>query len=328
MTKIKVGLLGCGSMGLRLADAVAKGLGEMAAVTDIDAERAKAAGEKFGCDSFTDAGALLGKRDLQAVIVATPGFQHRQDVAAAAKAGKHVFCEKPFALTGEDCREMIGACEKAGVKLMVGQILRYIPAFAKMKEIVDSGELGEPRAVCTTRIHNPGHVAFSHGWRTSKAESGGNLLETSAHEFDYMCYILGGPQSVFAQTAKFIASPRDFEDLCLVTVQFEKGKVGSLRTGLCSAKDLYTVEVLCTEGSGYIENWENVSWGKFGEELQHLSVGELQVEPAIEREIREFLEAIRDDTPVTIPGEDGLRATSLARAAYESAERGEVVRIQ
>ena len=329
MKKIKVGLVGCGGMGVGLAETTAKGLGEMTAVMDVDSERARAAGEKLGCESLTDVGALLGRPELEAVIVATPGFQHRDDVVAAAKAGKHVFCEKPLALTVEDCREMIEACVKAGVKLMVGQILRYIAPFARMKEVVDSGWLGEVRAVCTTRIANPGSGLFGHGWRTRKEESGGTLLETSAHELDYMCYLLGKePEAVFAQQAKFIESPRDFEDLCLVTVQFEGGRLGSLRTGLCSTAEVYTVEVLCTEGSGYIENWQSVSYGRFGEELERVSADEIEIEPPAEREIREFLEAVRDDTAPTIPGEDGMRAVGIACGAYEAGEEARVVRIQ
>lgn len=328
MNKVKVGLVGCGPMGMGLATAAAKTLAEITAVADVDSERARVAAEKFGCARFADMEALLKKADVEAVIVATPPFQHRADVVAAAQAGKHVFCEKPMSLTVEDCRQMIEACEKAGVKLMVGQILRYYPAFAKMKEVVDSGELGEPMAVCTTRLQNCTADIWNRGWRTKKADSGGTLLEINAHEFDYMCYVLGQPVAVFARTAKFIASKRDYEDLVLTTVELEGGGVGSLRSGICASSDLYMVEILCSEGTASLENWRTVSWGRFGEAAKQLSTDEIQMEPPSERETREFLQAIRDDTPVPIPGQHGMRAVALACAAYESAATRSLVRLE
>ena len=325
--KVRVGLVGCGVMGTALAEATVAGPGEIVAVADVDSGRAQAAADKFGCEPFAGVEALARKANIDAVIVATPPFQHCASVLVAAEAGKHVFCEKPLALSVRDCRRMIEACGKSGVKLMVGQVLRYMPPFAKMKQIVDSGELGQPAMVCTTRLHKE-RPERSQGWRMSKTKSGGTLLGVSVHEFDYMCCILGEPKSVFARAAKFVATPRDYPDLVVTTVEFNEGRFGSLTSGVCASSDLYLAQILCTEGSVFLENWSAVTCGRFGEDVRQVPLEGDQTESAVEREVREFLEAVSDDKPVTIPGEDGLRAVALACAAYESAEKGQVVAIQ
>ena len=129
MEELPVGLIGSGPMGASLARACAKlERAEIVAVCDISKEAAQALGQELGVDHYADDGRRILKRDdIACVIIATPPLLHRKGVERAAKAGKHIFCEKPMATNVSDCDAMIAAVKRAGVKLQMGQVLRYLP---------------------------------------------------------------------------------------------------------------------------------------------------------------------------------------------------------
>ncbi|MGQ9456476.1 MAG: Gfo/Idh/MocA family protein [Armatimonadota bacterium] len=220
---LRVGVVGRGSMGLRLArncneleDA------EVEAVYDIDEGSASRAASEFGarvCNSYQE---LIGS-NVDAVIVATPNDFHAPISTAAAQAGKHVFCEKPMALTVADCRAIIEAAEKANVKLMVGHVLRLIPVFWKTKQIVDSGVLGNPFVISVTRLGGPDTLAS--GWRATVKHSGGYLYEINVHELDYMRHIMGDAEMVFASTGHFTQALVEFEDVAFVHIRYKKRRI-------------------------------------------------------------------------------------------------------
>jgi len=167
MEKVNVALIGCGGMGASLIRA-AKGV-ELAAVTcvaDPQVERARKLAEELGCDYCADSEDVISRDDVDAVFVAAPNFLHAPMTIRAAQAGKHVFCEKPMALSTQDARQMVEAAERAGVKLMVGQVLRYIAPYVYMWDLVRSGELGEPFCMQTTRIGGSWKdTPYAGGWR-------------------------------------------------------------------------------------------------------------------------------------------------------------------
>ena len=141
-------------MGTSHATQMAK-LSELRLIASCDVDQAKARATadaaaqagNHGVRVYFEVAALLADGDVPAVIVATPNFTHKRIVLDALAAGKHVFCEKPMALTVADCDEMISAARSAGRKLMVGQVLRLITVFAEVRRLVKEGAIGEPRAV-------------------------------------------------------------------------------------------------------------------------------------------------------------------------------------
>ena len=185
MKELQIALIGCGGMGMRLGRSLNALEGARIAVCcDIDEDRGKAGAAELGADEMVfDYHDALKNESIDAVIIATPNNLHAQMAIDAAQAGKHIFTEKPMALSVEDCDAMIAAAKAAGVKLMVGQVLRYIGQFAKAKQIIDSGELGKPFAVDIDRVNQQ---AFREGWRQSKAATGGMLYEVHVHELDFM----------------------------------------------------------------------------------------------------------------------------------------------
>src|SRR5947209_11009504 len=139
---LRVGVVGVGGMGQAHANALKKVEGaDFTAVCDARAEAAQAAAERFGVRGFTDTAPFLEAVD--AVVVATPPDFHRPVVEAAARAGKHVFCEKPLSTRLADADAMISACDQAGVVFQHGFVLRFYPVHELARRMVDNGEIGD-----------------------------------------------------------------------------------------------------------------------------------------------------------------------------------------
>ena len=326
--KLRVGLIGCGSMGASLAKACA-GLerAEVVAVSDIVAEAAEKLGHELGAEAYADNGdKILGRDDIAGVIVATPNYLHCDGVVRAARAGKHVFSEKPLATNVADCDAIIAAVEQAGVKLQVGQVLRYLPLQAKTIELVRSGRYGEPIAISITRVGGGYGRAWAAHWRNSHEQSGGILMEVNAHELDLMGHICGDAVSVCASAHRYLRQRMQTPDQVFMIVNFKRGAMGQLHSSSASAIGEVNCRVQCREGA-VLYRGSTLQHGKFGEEPETIESSEIEVENAVAREVREWVDAVLDDTPVTIPGSDGRKAVELAEAAYESARSGKPVRL-
>ena len=159
---------------------------------------------------------------IEAVILATPHSMHAEQIIASARSGKHVFCEKPLALSYEDAVSAIQACQDHHVILAVGQNKRFWPSMAKLREVVASGSLG-------TLMHIEGHYSNEHStkffsdWRDKPTESpAGGLTGTGIHIIDAIVNLAGKASQVSAHVASF-RSGKDPRDATSVNVQFENG---------------------------------------------------------------------------------------------------------
>ena len=322
MAHVGLGLVSCGGMGTSLAQA-AVGLEScrMVCVTDPVAEKATALAAQLGCDHCPDTAALLARDDVDAVIIAAPNHLHKSLALDAAAAGKHILCEKPMALNAADAQAMIGAADAASVKLMIAQVLRYLPTFAFLKELVDSGELGEPFAMQTTRIGGGwAGGGYATPWRMSRETCGGPLFEVSIHEIDFMRHILGDAEWVTAAMGHHVVPDIDYEDTALLLIGFRGGREGQLLAGHSAHLGTYDGKIFLTKGTAYFTSWPNqIRYRAEGGEEQLVDPDTLRYEPGVQREVREFVECVLNDTPPTIPGEEGLRNVEIAEAALISA---------
>jgi len=324
-SELQLALIGCGGMGTKLGQSLNALEGARIAVCcDIDRERlSKAASELDADDAVIDYHDALANPAVDAVIIATPNDLHAQMAIDAANAGKHVYTEKPMALSVADCDAMIAAADSAGVKLMVGQVLRYIGNFAKSKQIIDTGELGKPFAIEVDRISN---APFRPGWRSSKARTGGMLPEVNVHELDFMAYVLGEPISIYAQSGHFGDNNYDFDDELFAIVRFQEGGIGSLHASFCARIGRYHTKILCEKGAIFFGHAP-------GEAIVQRSSGDPEPLDASDipdphkRELGEFLEAIRTNTEPKITGADGRRAIGMCQGAEISAATGQVVKL-
>lgn len=167
---------------------------ELVACVDIKPDVAESYSQEFGCKPYSTLDDLLAHEQVDAIDVCLPTHLHREFVEKAAAHGKHVFCEKPIALTLEDADRMIAAVRSAGVQMMVGHCIRYWPEYAILKTLVQEGKLGK-----LTSLHLLRYGAFptwgSDNWLADESKAGGGVLDMHIHDTDFALYLLGQPDS-------------------------------------------------------------------------------------------------------------------------------------
>jgi predicted dehydrogenase len=195
---ITVAVLGAGFMGsAHTANYKAlDGRVRVKAVVSRSLERAARLAETVGAEATTDLEAVLRDPDVDAVDVCIPTPAHRESTERALAAGKHVFLEKPIALTLEDADAIMRAAEESGRLFMVGLVLRFWPEYVELKRRVAAGDLGALTAVSTRRLSPPADWAE---WFADRSQTGGTAVDLLVHDFDQMNWLLGAPVSVFAK---------------------------------------------------------------------------------------------------------------------------------
>jgi len=192
METMRLGMIGCGGRGgmyhqWRLNPRV-----RVVAGADVNPKAREAFASHID-DAFVtdDYRRVLERDDVDAVAVCTPDFLHREHVVAALDAGKHVFSEKPLAITIEDCDEILRARERTGMRLMVGFNMRFMAFVTGMKELVDAGAIGEIRTVWTRHFVGAGGTWYYHDWHANSANTTSLLLQKATHDIDVMHWICG-----------------------------------------------------------------------------------------------------------------------------------------
>lgn len=331
MERIGIGVIGCGGMGRSLATSAHAVEGvEVVTVSDLQEELAKRLADELGATYTHDYHELLADDSIRAVLIASPPFMHSPMAVDAANAGKHVFSEKPMAPTLAACDAMIAAAAENSVKLTIGLVCRYHATHSAVHEIVRRSELGAPVCMMVHRIGGPWRSGGHHTpWRLERAKSGGSLMEINAHEIDFMRWICGDVAAVYAAGGQYIQQESDYPDVVLASLQFKNGAVGLLHSSHVSAVGGYGGRVDCEGGSIYFPQiWggdATIQIKPFEGAGRQLRIGDIQVPPPVQEEIRVFVDAIRNDTPPPITGADGRAAVEIALAAYQSVESGQPV---
>jgi UDP-N-acetylglucosamine 3-dehydrogenase len=194
---VTVSIIGAGFMGSTHAAGYAA-LGNRVRVKAVCArsvERAARVASTVGADPTVDVEAVLRDPEVDAVDICLPTPAHREFAERAFDAAKHVFLEKPIALTTDDADAIIAAAERSGKTLMVGLVLRFWPEYVRLQQLVEAGELGRPRAVSTQRLSPP---ADWTDWLGDREQSGGTAVDLLIHDFDQMNALLGTARSVYA----------------------------------------------------------------------------------------------------------------------------------
>jgi UDP-N-acetylglucosamine 3-dehydrogenase len=195
---VNVAILGGGFMGSAHASNYAA-LGDRVRVKWVASrttERAQKVAETVGAQFTTDLEEAIGDPDVAVVDVCLPTPLHRQSVERAFAEGKHVFLEKPIALTLEDADAILDAAGRSGRLFMVGLVLRFWPEYVELRRRVAGGELGRPLSVSAHRLSPP---ADWNDWMADPAQSGGTTVDLMIHDFDQMNWLLGTAQTVYAR---------------------------------------------------------------------------------------------------------------------------------
>jgi len=250
-----LGLIGCGAFGRFCLSAFSQ-LREVrpAAVADVVKAAADSAARDFGVPAHYDPAELIARDDVQLVHIATPPGTHHQLVLAAARAGKHVLCEKPLAMNVAQADEMLAACREAGVIAPVNFVLRYNAVTEAVKAVIDSGALGRVLAARLTNCAADSNLPPGH-WFWNREISGGIFVEHGVHFFDlYRCWLGDGDvMDAHTETRKGTSQ----EDRVMCTVRHAGGAVVSHYHGFDQAAPLDRTghRLVCELGDIRVEGW-------------------------------------------------------------------------
>ncbi len=327
MSDLGFALIGCGGMG-RAEALVLREVpqGRLVAVCDMSEEAAAKLADEMKVPAFTDYHEALRQPDVGAVIVATPNGLHTQIVLDAVAAGKHVFCEKPFAFTVAECDQMIAAAERHGVRLMVGHVLRLLPLFQRVIDIFDSGLLGRPVAAQITRIGWLGDPQARY--RLKKETTGGLLYDISVHEIDLLHRLCGPTQSVYALLDNQVQKQIDYEDCAHLLLRFRSGASGHLFASLASTLGTYHGVIVGEQGTlRFDHTGGTLTYKKAGEGEQAVSetISRGARENGYLRELRSFTEWVLQGKEPLLTAREGRAAIQVVEAAYQSAATGQPV---
>lgn len=326
----RIAVIGCGYIGKIHAAAIKKsGRLELAAIVHSHEDAGKKAAEEFGCGFYGDAETMLAKERVDIVDVCLPTALHERYVLLAAEHKKHVLCEKPFALSSEACLRMKAACEQAGVKLMVAQVLRWMPEYVKIKELLDAGRVGDIHMVYSSRLAQ--HPNWTK-WHRDAAVSGGGLFDLHLHEIDYLYSLFGGVDRVDAVGWK---SPTGCWNHVISTLRFKNGvkavSEGSLEmvgdfpfsAAFRITGDQGTVDYRLTAGFN-IENLRAASSVlMFFEKDRPPKPVEVEEIDAFQAEIEAFALAVENNKPVPVPPGDSVYVVKIIEALRSSLETGQ-----
>ncbi len=193
--QLRIGVIGIGGRGALAQHAHRPDQGiRVVAGADINAEARQRFRERYGPDVFVtdDYRDVLARDDVNAVFITTPDDCHEEHAVNALKAGKHVYLEKPMAITIEGCDRILRAARRHGVKLYVGHNMRHMAFVLKMKELIDRGAIGEVRTGWCRHFVGYGGDAYFKDWHAERAKSTGLLLHKAAHDTDVLHWLCGG----------------------------------------------------------------------------------------------------------------------------------------
>lgn len=233
MKKLRIGLVGLGWMGCEHGrNILAHPRAELAAVCDADPVKIRQFKSTAGFKGkvFKDYNSMLGSR-LDAVVIASPNAMHADMVVAAAKARKHIYCEKPMAITLEDCRRVRDAVEKAGVQYLIGYHRRMNPLYRHAKELLEAGSLGAPFMVESDYLHHvPGNLDI-WSWLGREKIAGSLFHAGSGHNVDLIRYFCGDIKEVSCMKGICLPRPRqvETEDTAVAIFRFASGAIGKVQ---------------------------------------------------------------------------------------------------
>ena len=340
-----MGLIGCGGMGGVWRGAIERRSERQQDCTFLSAfdTNRDAAEERVAGTAATIADApdsLFADDRIDAVVICTPTFTHTDLVVAAAAAGKHVLVEKPMALTLGDCRRMINACSQAGVKLAVGQTLRFWGAFLRTRQLVEAGVIGTP---WFTQVHrggaaSPVPVDAADGgrqrrpWRYDTRYAGGNILEGVVHELDFTRAIFGEVMSATCTASgKLVEEGHRSPIVMQADLEFSGRRHATVRMGGFVGYAGGGSWVSGTQGTMHFDEWEGpieVNGPERDASRVELCADLGAGDAAYDRELADLLDAIRGDGSPENSGVNGMRNIGLGLALYRAIETGERVHFE
>ena len=326
MSKIKIGFIGCGKIvqshhGPEILKLDKRA--EISALYDLNKATAESLKKELTLDSeiFDSVEALL-KSDVDGVIISTPNNSHFELTMQALKAGKHVLIEKPMAVNLEEADKMIASAKANKLHLQVNQTLRYIPVYQKIKQIIDSGSIGEPRHIrCFRASADSPDKAWASGanWFVLKKFAGGIIMDIAVHMADMMGWYFGDIASIYAIN-KIVAENCEVIDNVSAVMEFNNGATGILELSWNLPPGAGLLEIYGSKGAirlGF--NGDHLEVCTDGKKYHKVSPTEVPGSQSF------FLDGIEGKSNVPNPEDVGRKALAYCEAIRESGEKNETV---
>ncbi|MFB3879799.1 MAG: Gfo/Idh/MocA family oxidoreductase [Armatimonadota bacterium] len=334
---LNICIIGTGRAGLVHAGNIARRIKQAQLVALCDASPdslAKAADQFPSARRYTDYRQALDDTEVQAVVIATPAFLHCEIACQAAARGKHVFLEKPMALSVEECERIVEAAGRAPVTLQLGFMRRFDASFLQAKEMLDSGDLGRVMIIKSTG-RGPG---LPPRWIYDISKSNGVLAEVNSHDFDSLRWLVGSEiERVYSEAANFKcpdarADYPDFYDNAVVLLRFADHTLGVI-DGACPVHYGYDarVEVLCEKGAIFLGSVGDRGLSRVTREgnvvSRTIDSWRTLFREAYIAEIEHFISCVTEGTTPRATGLDGLKAVEAVVAANTSIATGQPVTV-
>lgn len=331
--KIVLGIIGAGRIGKLHAENVVNNFVDVKvkAIADMYADKIKDWATDLGIENvYADYHDILNDPEINTVLICSSTNTHSPISIEAANAGKNIFCEKPIDYDLERIAAALDAVKKAGVKYQVGFNRRFDHNFSKVCELVKEGKIGDPHIIkVTSRDPEPPSPEYAK-------VSGGMFLDMTIHDFDMVRYLSGSEVVEVYANAAVLVDPAIGEagdvDTALITLKFANGAIGVIDNSRRAAYGYdQRVEVFGSKGGVTVSNDTpssailSTADGVFAEKPKYFFLE--RYKDSFVEELRQFFQAIKDDTPTPVQGIDGLKPVIIAIAAKKSYEEGRPVKI-
>jgi predicted dehydrogenase len=347
MDKVRVGMIGLGGVGSwghlpgyeQIPDQA-----KIAALCDVNPGSINEAAAKLGAKTYSDYNDLLADKEVDMVDICLPHFLHGKVALAAAKAGKHVLCEKPFTLDLTLADEIIQTTRDNGLRLMVAENTRFVKAYEVARSFLDKKAIGD---VCLARTYLGGsemiRLSDPDNWIGKKAKAGGGvMMDSGVHSYYLLEWMVGRIRRVFASTSVFRKDLyADVEDNAVVSFEFENGALGvSSFSNTTEAPWTERLELYGTKGSlivdmlaerpvqvySTVNRSDDMSdwWSWYGDvswQEPYIMHSAMDWKAAsMRREVQHFVSCVKEGTDPLVSGTDGKRNVEIALKALESAK--------
>lgn len=303
---------------------------EIGAICDCNEENLRFAGERYGIPEdkwVTDYRDLLDNDEIDAVTVAIPDQLHKKVACDFLRAGKHVLCEKPLALTREDVEEIIKVSDESGSKFMVGQICRFTPSFEKAKEIVESGTIGEIYFIESEYAHD--YMKLCDDWRADPKRHG--VIGGGCHAVDLIRWIAGDPIEVFAYGTHKLLPMVEYDDATIAIMKFNDNLAGKVFVSTGCKRD-YTMRTVIygTKGTLICDNTSpTMTLFTTDEEGVTLPAQTIEIEVNnhnAAKEFEVFADAIINGKDILTDAREGAKTVEVCRSIVEASVSGKIVK--
>lgn len=322
MKQFKIAMIGCGGVTQMHFDGYANHPDRIriSAACDLDAERVRAAQEKYGFEQgFSSLDEMIDSAEWEVGVVCTPTPLRKPIVKALAAAGKHIFVEKPFAESYDDATEMVQIARDAGVKLAVDQNFRYHFPYEHARQLVEAGLIGKVVSI----FHQSLMFRQDRGWRTQTKRHAMSVM--GVHWFDGIRWIVDAePESIFSLTRSSPAIDCEGETEAFTQILFRNGVIASYMESFTVPKRRFETTVVGEQGILILEHEGIAHYTKDNRNEPKQTWGN-PYDGAAKPEsayacLNELLSAIEEDREPTNSGQDNLKTIALLDGAYRSAE--------